>query len=118
MKSIALWYDKHSEEENEDVRYSSLEETSGRNLVPRSSRVNSLCFNPDGSQLLAAVGARILVYDTAEGVLKSALSGKRSPSTRRPAIFSFIKAMAMWSIRSLTLPMERGSPRAELINSL
>ncbi len=37
--------------------------------------VNSLCFNPDGSQLLAAVGARILVYDTADGTLKSALSG-------------------------------------------
>lgn len=39
-------------------------------------RVNSLCFNPDGTQLLAAIGTRILVYDTADGALKSALSGK------------------------------------------
>ncbi len=39
--------------------------------------VNSLCFNPDGSQLLAAVGLRILVYNTAEGTLQSALSGTR-----------------------------------------
>ena len=41
------------------------------------NRVNCLCFTPDGSQLLAAVGTRILVYETANGQLKSALSGMK-----------------------------------------
>ncbi|CAF1166921.1 unnamed protein product [Rotaria sordida] len=57
MKSVVLWGDKPSEEDVEE------------------QSVNALCFNPDGSQLLAGVGAKILVYDTADGVLRSALSG-------------------------------------------
>ncbi|CAF0939310.1 unnamed protein product [Adineta ricciae] len=57
MKSVALWGDKPVEEDGEE------------------HTVNSLCFNPEGSQLLAAVGLRILVYNTADGVLQSALSG-------------------------------------------
>ncbi|CAF3144708.1 unnamed protein product, partial [Rotaria sp. Silwood2] len=57
MKSVVLWGDKPSEEDVEE------------------QSVNALCFNPDGSQLLAAVGTKILVYDTADGGLRSALSG-------------------------------------------
>ncbi|CAF0925903.1 unnamed protein product [Didymodactylos carnosus] len=57
MKASILWCDKPSDEEAED------------------QIINSLCFNPDGSQLLVACGQKVLVYDTIDGALKSSLSG-------------------------------------------
>ncbi|KAI8463130.1 MAG: intraflagellar transport protein [Monoraphidium minutum] len=36
-----------------------------------------LCFKPDGSQLVAAVGSRVLVYDAADGELLHALKGHK-----------------------------------------
>jgi intraflagellar transport protein 122 len=37
------------------------------------SVVNDVCFRPDGSQLVAAVGNRVLVYDAVDGDLLHSL---------------------------------------------
>ncbi|GBF97536.1 hypothetical protein Rsub_10459 [Raphidocelis subcapitata] len=37
-----------------------------------------LCFKPDGSQLVAAVGARVLLYDAADGELLHSLKGHKA----------------------------------------
>ncbi|XP_014288077.1 intraflagellar transport protein 122 homolog isoform X2 [Halyomorpha halys] len=38
-------------------------------------RIYSVCFNPDGSQLVVAAGQRVLVYDTNDGSLIQPLKG-------------------------------------------
>eukprot|EP01046_Picozoa_sp_COSAG06_P080482 COSAG06_NODE_27765_length_587_cov_0.573770_2_plen_110_part_00 len=53
------------------------------------SVVNDLCFKPDGTQLVAAVGNRVLVYDAVDGDLLHSLKASAAPplcpSTRAPA---------------------------------
>jgi intraflagellar transport protein 122 len=39
--------------------------------------INDLCFSPDGSQMVVAVGNRILVYDANEGDLLHSLRGHK-----------------------------------------
>jgi len=47
--------------------------------------VNDICFRPDGAQLVAAVGNRVLVYDAADGDLLRFLRVRRPCRPCRPA---------------------------------
>ena len=46
------------------------------------SVVNDICFKPDGTQLVAAVGNRVLVYDAVDGDLLHSLKVGRRPDHR------------------------------------
>ena len=46
------------------------------------SVVNDLAFKPDGTQLVAAVGNRVLVYDAVDGDLLHSLKASEQPSRR------------------------------------
>ena len=48
------------------------------------SCVYDLAFNPSGTQLVAAVGSRVLVYDAIEGDLLHSLKVGRRPDHRAP----------------------------------
>lgn len=50
---------------------------------PNSNAINDLCFSPDGSKLVVAVGNRVLVYDAAEGELLHSLRGHKDTVRRR-----------------------------------
>ena len=43
-----------------------------------TSVCHSVCFSPDGSQLLAAVGNRVLVYDASDGDIIKSLKGHKA----------------------------------------
>ena len=36
-----------------------------------------MCFNPEGTQLIAAIGLKVYAYDVVEGVLLQALRGHK-----------------------------------------
>ena len=44
--------------------------------------MNDLAFKPDGTQLVAAVGNRVLVYDAVDGDLLHSLKASEQPSRR------------------------------------
>ncbi|CEG41209.1 intraflagellar transport protein 122 homolog [Plasmopara halstedii] len=59
MRSVLAWSDK-------------VPERNGEKFV-----VQDLAFKPDGSQVVAAVGTRVLVYDAADGTLLHSLKGHK-----------------------------------------
>lgn len=59
MRSVLAWSDK-------------VPERNGEKFV-----VQDLAFRPDGSQVVAAVGSRVLVYDAADGTLLHSLKGHK-----------------------------------------
>ncbi|BES91638.1 Intraflagellar transport 122 homolog (Chlamydomonas) [Nesidiocoris tenuis] len=59
MRTVLKWVDKVSDRDKQD------------------QCIYSLCFSPDGSQLIAAAGQMVLVYDTAHGSLLQPLKGHK-----------------------------------------
>ncbi|CAN0288205.1 unnamed protein product [Discosporangium mesarthrocarpum] len=48
----------------------------------QKNAINDLCFSPDGSRMVVAVGNRVLVYDAADGGLLHSLRGHKDTARR------------------------------------
>ena len=79
-----------------------VDQVQDRDNVPQP--VYSLVFSPDGSRLLAAVGSRVLVYNSADGILVDSLRGHKgnvfclaySPDGKRFASGGADKTVVIW----------------------
>lgn len=85
MRAIARWVEKiHDQSEGRESAWyaSTIVVTSihlPHSLMFASSfrSIHSVCFHPDGLQLIVAAGSRVLVYEPNEGALVESLKGHK-----------------------------------------